>query len=82
MHCLFPFFVVYERMTILAEEGFPILLLLFIRFITRIFLAFDSESLKCTTPAGPKSYSRALFPFFIWKSETMWIIFAPFPVFV
>ena len=40
MHCLFPFFVVYERMTILAEEGFPILLLLFIRFITRIFLAF------------------------------------------
>ena len=75
MHCLFPFFVVYERMTILAEEGFPILLLLFIRFI-------DSESLKCSTPAGPKSYSRALFPFFIWKSETMWIIFAPFPVFV
>ena len=31
MHCLFPFFVVYEWMTILAEEGFPILLLLFIR---------------------------------------------------
>ena len=64
MHCLFPFFVVYERMTILAEEGFPIVLLLFIRFITRIFLAFRFRIAKVYNAGGTEKLQPCAFSVF------------------
>ena len=59
MHCLFPFFVVYERMTILAEEGFPILL-----FITRIFLAFRFRIAKMYNAGGTEKLQPCAFSVF------------------